>query len=101
MFESRKQEYVVASPQIETDDYNFGSIHHVVESEPARIYIVVQDRTLLYNNDMHLYEGVYVGYTDDARIDINWLIDGKYIVTSTLPHRNEKVLYLKEFADGK
>lgn len=101
MFESRKQLYAVASPQIETDDYNYDSITYEEQEEPARIYLVVQDRTLMYNNDLHLYNATLVGYTDDERLDINWLIDGKYIVVSTLPHRREKVLYLKEFSDGK
>lgn len=100
MFESRKQEYAVASPQVETDDFNYGSITYQDEGT-AKVYLVVQDRTLQYNNDLHLYEETLVGYTDDSRIDKNWLLDDKYIVVSTLPHRGETVLYLKEFSDGK
>lgn len=100
MFESRKQEYAVASPQIDYDDYNHQSLSHLPQGT-AKIYIVVQDRTLTTNNELNLYEGTYVGYTDDMRIDKNWLIDNRYKVVSTLPHRNENILYLRDISDGK
>lgn len=100
MFESRKEEYAVASPLIETDDYNYGSREYKPEGT-ASIYIVVQDRTLINNNDLNLYQATLVGYTDDNRIEKNWLVDNRYVVISTLPHRNQTVLYLREFTNGK
>ena len=100
MFYGRKQEYVVASPQLEYDEYNFATPEYQSQGT-ANIYIVVQDRTLTQSNDIELYTGTLVGYTDDIRIEKGWLIDSKYLVTSTLPHRRENILYLKEFQDGK
>lgn len=122
MFESRKQEYTIANPTVKYDDYNYAYLDYETTSAPsqqetqgqegaqssetpseatARIYIVVEDRTLQSNNDLNLYEGTLVGYTDNLEIDKNWLIDGKYVVTSTLPHRDGQVLYLKEYSNGK
>ena len=95
MFESRKKEYVVASPQEVKDKYNYSKTTYVPQGT-AKIYIVVQDRTLSNSNDLDIYTATLVGYTDDMSIDKNWQIDGKYIVTSTMPHRTENILYLKK-----
>lgn len=100
MFESRKKEYAVASPQASYDDYNYRKRSYLSEGT-ARICIIVQDRTLTTNNDLNLYEGTHVGYTDDMRIDKNWQIDDRFIVVSTLPHRNENILYLRELSDSE
>jgi len=100
MFESRKQEYAVDSPQEVKDKYNYGKTTYVPQGT-AKIYIVVQDRTLISNNDLNTYTATLVGYTDDLRIDKNWRVDGRYVVTSTMPHRTEQVIYLKEITNGK
>ena len=100
MFEGRKEDYTVARPIYTKDKYNYGTVTYIPE-DTARIYIAVEDRTLANNNDLDLYTGTLVGYTDDLRIEKNWLIDGKYIVKSTVPHRDSVVLYLKEYENGK
>ena len=100
MFESRKQVYAVASPSYTEDDYNYRTPTYSDEGT-ARIYIVVQDRSLTNRNDLNLYEATYVGYTDRMDIDKNWLIDEDYVVISTLPHRDENILYLRGFSDGE
>lgn len=100
MFESRKQEYSIASPIVTKDKYNCDQISYDSQGT-AYIYIVAQDRTLMTQNELNLYTGTLVGYTDNTDIEINWLIGEKYVVTSTLPHRDGLVLYLKEFNNGK
>ena len=100
MYDSRKQEYIVESQQIVNDSFNYGKPTYVSQGT-AKIYIVVQDRTLANNNDLDLYAATLVGYTDDARIDKNWRIDGKYVVVSKMPHRTENILYMKEYTNGK
>ena len=67
MFESRKQEYSVESPQLVTDSFNYSKTTYVSQGT-AKIYLVVQDRTLLKNNELDLYTETLVGYTDDSRI---------------------------------
>lgn len=100
MFESRKQEYVVASPQKVEDSYNYPKIEYRNEGT-SKIYIIVQDRTLTKSNDLSIYAETLVGYTDDRRIDKNWLIDGKYVVKSVVPHRADNILYLASYTNGK
>ena len=100
MFEGRKEEYTIARPQYTKDNYNYSSVSYELVGT-ARIYIAVEDRTLGTNNDLNLYTETLVGYTDDNRIDKNWLVDGKYIVKSVIPHRNSSVLYLKEYTNGR
>ena len=99
MFESRKQEYAVASPQEVKDIYNYSKTDYVSEGT-AKIYIVVQDRTLTNSNDLSLYKETLVGYTNDARIDKNWKIGDKYLVKSVMPHRTDNILYLERITNG-
>lgn len=100
MFEGRKQEYAVASPQAVEDQYNYSKTRYIPEGT-AKIYIVVQDRTLTNTNDLSLYTGTLVGYTNDTRIGVNWRIGDRYLVKYTMPHRNQNILYLQEVNNGR
>ncbi len=100
MYYGREKTYTVASPSYSKDGYMRNVTTYVDEGE-ANIYIVVQDRSMINNNELKVYGATLVGYTRDNRIEKGWKIDDKYIVTSTMPHRNITILYLQENKDGR
>lgn len=99
MFEGRKEELPISSPQYTKDRYNYPKVTYKDEGT-ARIYIVVQDRTKTVENDIELYSATLVGYTDNLDIDKGWKV-GNYEVLSTMPHRRAQVLYLRGLSDGE
>lgn len=100
MFYGRMEEYTIARPQYTKDRFNHSTVTYSNEGA-ALIHIVVEDRAETNNNDLNLYTGTLVGYTQNKTIERNWKIGENYIVTSVIPHKNLNVLYLEDIQNGK
>ena len=66
-----------------------------------RMHLVEQDRSAYANNGISVTDAVTVAYTDSRKIHEGYLIDSKYKVTKTFPHRLGSVVYLEAYEDGK
>lgn len=100
MFYGKENNYTIASPQYSKDEYK-KTITTYRDEGLAKIHIVVQDRSMINNNELMIYGTTLVGYTRDMRIDKGWKIDDRYIVKSTVPHRMYSILYLQENENGR
>jgi Uma2 family endonuclease len=99
MFNSRMIDYEIARPAEITDAYGHKRFTYSTIGT-AKVYIVVQDRNEMNSNDLEIYKSTLIGYTNDARIQRGWLIDNKYLVKTTIPHRTATILYLEEIENG-
>ena len=52
------------------------------------MYITIQDRSFLTNNDMDRMKVTAVGYSTNGSIGENSLINYEYVVKSKIPHKN-------------
>lgn len=100
MFYGKEKEYTIARPEIVKDAYNHETASFVPVGT-ALIHLVIQDRSMVKVNQLQAYKGTLVGYTRDMRIQQGWKIGTRFIVKSTMPHRNMNILYLEVFEDGR
>lgn len=100
MFYGRQTEHRVEKPVYETDELGYETVSYKPFGK-CLIYIVEQDRSTYKANDFDLVTSTVVGYTDDKRIQANYRVDGKYVVTNAFPHKLGSVLYMEGIEDGK
>lgn len=93
-------EHRIAMPAYFTDAYNYQRVEYVDKGK-ALIHIVLQDRSSQTSNELDTITSSLVGYTNDKRLREGWMVDGRYVVKSVIPHRTVTVLYLEEVEDGR
>lgn len=100
MYYGKEQEYTIASPETVKDALNHETTSYV-NMGTAKIHIIVQDRSMIKNNDLDLYKSTLVGFTRNLNIQKGWRVGTGYNVKSAMPHRNMNVLYLEEITNGR
>ena len=100
MYYGKEQEYTIARPEAVKDALNHETINYI-NMGTTKIHIIVQDRSMIKNNELDLYKSTLVGFTRNLSIQKGWKVGTGYIVKSTMPHRNMNVLYLEEITNGR
>lgn len=101
MFYGRMREYDIERPKYEKDKFGYPKTEYLNIGK-ERLYITIQDRTMININDLDLITGQYVAFADGGcQIRENDRIDGRFIVKSVVQFRSCVVLYLRTYEDGR
>lgn len=93
MFYSRMTEHTLQKPVQVKDKLNHIQLQYE-DCGTAFLYIVKTDETTYRANELITGEQFFTAYTQEPRIQREWVIDRKYKVSSVKPHRTGYALTL-------